>query len=771
MFGGMPAYQISVVYKSNLIQYVDKVLMLGLPDTAGYVFLYFIGFYFLLITLGVERWVAVFGALGFGFSSFFFVIIEAGHTSQAHAVGYMAPVMAGIIMTYRKKILAGAALTALALALELYANHVQITYYLFLMVVVFLVAEIIRTAKTKTWKSFIRASAALGAAALLAMLCNITNLWATYEYGKYSTRGPSELTMTDSKNRTTGLDKDYATEWSYGIDETLSLLIPDAKGGFSGVMGNYHKDELQKVDPQFRQQVASMDQYWGDQLFLLGPDYAGAIIVLLFFLGMVLINGGFRWWIVAAALLSMMLAWGRNFMTLTDFFLDHVPGYNKFRSVSMAMVVAEFCIPLLAALALDKVFKNPNVLDEMKKKVRWVAVGVIGFVLLVTLAPGITGLQKENEYEKISQAIKQNQPEVSDKQISDYLDQLMPHVEEARTAIFRADAMRTLFFMIVAALLIWCYFRFKFDKKYFAVGMIVLLLFDMWTVDKRYLNNDKFISKARYDVPFQMTQSDQIIKQLDPKSTARVLNLTVDVFQDASTSYFHHSIGGYHGAKMKRYKELIDYHLSPAVRFISQQISKHDSTLTTKLQVMPVLNMLNAKYFIVGDDGGVLLNPKALGNAWFVNEYKLVANADSEITALGNFNPAETAIVDKRFSDQLNGFTPHTDSTQTITLTSYEPNYLVYQSKATSEQLAVFSEIYYDKGWNAYVDGKLTPHFRCNYVLRAMRVPAGEHKIEFKFEPSVFNSGEKISLAASALLLLMVAGVVYSEWKNSKAVS
>lgn len=766
MFGGMPAYQISVLYKANLIQYVDKVLTIGLPSTSSYVFLYFIGFYFLLITLGVDRWVAVFGAFGFGFSSFFFVIIEAGHTSQAHAIGYMAPVMAGIIMCYRKKILVGALLTALALALELYTNHLQITYYLMLMIFIFLIAELYRTFKEKIWNNFFKASAALSVAVVVALLCNITNIWTTYEYGKYSTRGPSDLTITDSENRTTGLDKDYATEWSYGISESLSLLIPNAKGGFSGAVGTYNKSPLEKVEPQYRQMVAGADQYWGNQIFLLGPDYSGAIIILLFFAGLILVKGSLRWWLLAAALLSMMLAWGRNFMMLTDFFLDHVPGYNKFRSVSMAMVVAEFCIPLLAALALDNIFKNPNVIQEMKKKVRWVAGGVIGFVLLITLFPGITGLQKENEYDKTFAAIKQNQPDVTDKQISDYLDQLLPQMENVRHAIFQADALRTLLFMLVAAALIWLYFKYKFDKKYFAAGMIILLLLDMWTVDKRYLNDSKFISKARAEVPFNMTQSDQLIKQLEPTPAYRVLNISVDAFQDASTSYFHHSIGGYHGAKMKRYKELIDYHLSPAVQSLRQRISRRDSLLTTQLQVHPALNMLNAKYIIYSEEGGVLQNPKALGNAWFVSEYKIVANADSEITALGNFNPAATAIVDKKFSEQLNGFTPQSDSTQIIYLASYEPNDLVYQSKTSSEQLAIFSEIYYDKGWNAYVDGKLTPHFRCNYVLRAMRVPAGEHKIEFKFEPVAFASGEKISLAASVLILLAVAGIGFMEWKK-----
>ncbi|MBK5284323.1 MAG: YfhO family protein [Bacteroidia bacterium] len=769
MFGGMPSYQISADYKANLMRYVDTVVTLGLPDSAAYVLLYFLGFYFLLITLGVDKRVAVFGAFAFGFSSYFFLLIDVGHTSKAHAIGYMAPVLAGIIMCYRKNLLAGAAIAALALALEIYANHLQITYYLTLLISIFLLTEIYRTVKEKLWSNFIKASAALSVAVILAVLCNITNLWATYEYGKYSTRGPSDLTMINSANRTSGLDKDYATQWSYGVVESLTLIIPDAKGGPSGRIGNSHKDALEKIDPQMRQSVASADQYWGDQIFTAGPTYAGIIAVFLFVLGIILVRGTLRWWLVIGAVLSVMLAWGKNFMPLTEFFLDFVPGYDKFRAVSMTLVIAEFCIPLLGALALDNILKNPNVIDESKKKIRWAAGGFIGFVLLLTIFPEITGLTKENEYERTMSEIKRSQPDVTEKQISDYLDQLMPQVAIARHAIFQTDAMRSLLFLLLAAALIFVYYKYKFDKKYFILGMIALVLLDMWPVDRRYLDKSKFISKARAEAPFPMTRSDEIIRNIEKQPAYRVLNLSADVFNDASTSYYHHSIGGYHGAKLKRYKELIDYYLSADVEYLKQQITKNDAQLTQSLVRFPVLTMMNTKYIIYSPEGGIIQNPSAAGNCWFVNEFKLVANADSEITSLRDINPTMTAIVDQRFGNELKGLVPNKDTTQKITLTSYEPNDLVYQSKTTTEQLAVFSEIYYDKGWNVYVDGKLTPHFRADYVLRAMRVPAGEHKIEFKFEPAVYNIGEKISLAGSALLLLMVAGIGFREWKKKPA--
>ena len=764
MFGGMPAYQISVLYKANVAQYIDKILTLGLPGDSGYAFLLFAGFYFLLVTLGVDKRVAVFGALAFGFSSYFFIFIEAGHSTKVRAIAYMAPVVAGVIMCYRKNILIGAAVAAVALSLELYSNHLQITYYLMLLIMIYVLTEIYRTVKEKLWGNFIKASSALLLAVVLAVFSNLTNLWATYEYGKYSTRGPSDLTMTDASNRTSGLDKDYAVDWSYGIGESLTLMIPDAKGGASGAIGNRHSEVLSAVsNPDLRNVVAQQDEYWGDQMFTAGPAYAGAIACLLFFAGLIFVRGPIRWWLAGATLLSLMLAWGKHFMPLTEFFLDYVPGYNKFRAVSTTIIVTEFCIALMAALALDSIVKNPNIISESRKKVKWVIGGLMAFVIILTLAPSVTSLQKTDEFNKNLEEIKRGRPDIPEKQIVNFLDGMMPELEAVRTKIFREDALRTLLLMVVVIALTWAFWKFKFDKRIFIGGMILLVLIDMWPVDRRYLDKKDFVAASRVKTPFEMSQSDQMIKELEPNHAYRVLNVSADTYNDASTSYYHQSIGGYHGAKLKRYKELVDYYLAPATGYIRGRIDANDMQVRQYIENHPVLNMLNTKYIIYRREGGIMRNDRALGNAWFVQEFKLVANADSEITSLAKFNPGMTAIIDNKFSNQVQGLNLSPEGAGKITLESYEPNHLVYTSNAGTEQLAVFSEIYYDKGWNAYVDGNLTPHFRADFVLRAMRVPAGNHKIEFKFEPKVYDTGEKISFASSLVLVLACAGIAFVE--------
>ena len=455
-------------------------------------------------------------------------------------------------------------------------------------------------------------------------------------------------------------------------------------------------------------------------------------------------------------------------MPLTEFFLDHVPGYNKFRAVSTMIIVADFCIPLLAALALDNIVKNPNIISESKNKIKWVIGGFFVLVILITVIPSATGLRKTDEFEKTLSDFKRARPDIPEQQIVNYLDGMMPQLDTVRESIFRADAIRTLLLMLVAAGFIWAFWKFKFDKRFFIIGMILLVLLDMWTVARRYLDKKDFISAAKAERPFEITKSDEMIKNLEPKHTYRVLNVAANTFNDASTSYYHQSLGGYHGAKLKRYKELIDYYLAPATSRIQSMMQANDMGVRQYVENHPVLNMLNAKYIIYSPDGGIMRNDRALGNAWFVDEYQLVANADSEILSLQRINPKVTAVVDKKFSDDLKGFSITPDSSRKITLDSYEPNDLVYTSNATSEQLAVFSEIYYDKGWNAYVDGKLTPYVRADYVLRTMRVPAGNHKIEFKFEPKSYVSGEKISFASSLILILSCAGAAFLEIKKRK---
>lgn len=758
MFGGMPAFQISVLYKGNLIQYVDTIFTLGLPHPANVVFLCFIGFFLLLLVMKVDPLLSIAGALAYGFSSFFFIILDVGHNTQAHAIAYMAPVVAGVILTYRGKLLAGGLLTALFLALELYANHLQITYYLGLTLILFGLATIFDAVKNKTLPAFIKSSAVVGIATLLALSTNTANLWSTYEYGKYTTRGESDLTInpdgtSNASKKTTGLDKDYATAWSYGIGETFTLLIPGFYGNSStfelSKSSEVYKELSAKGYPNVNNIVKQMPVYWGDQGFTSGPVYVGAIVFFLFVLGFFLIQGPLKWWLLAATVLSIILSWGKNFMSFNELMLDYFPGYNKFRAVSMTLVIAEFTMPLLAFLTLAKIFgRNEQGAaissDEIIKKLKYSLYIVGGVLLFFILFCGslfdFTG--------------------PSDAQF-DKLDWLLNALKDDREWMLRKDAMRSLIFILLLSGIIWADLKNKIKRNFSIAAIIVLILADMWSVDKNYLNNDSFASKNKVDVPYSPSQADQqILADNDPNF--RVYNTTARLDQDSRTSYFHKSLGGYHGAKLKRYQELIDFHVGRGN--------------------IAVINMLNAKYVISDNDKGEVFaqrNPGALGNAWFVDEYKLVENADSEITAMRfspeqtGFNPATTAIVDKRFEEHLKGFSPSTDTTgvSDISLTSYKPNHLTYLSKANSEQLAVFSEIFYDNGWKVFVDGNPSSYFRANYILRAMRIPAGEHTIEFKFEPDSYFIGEKISLAGSAFLIgLVITGIILGFMKKETTV-
>ncbi len=742
MFSGMPAYQISTKYPANLIRFVDDIFLLGLPHPADLVFLYMIGFFILLVVLRVNPWLAIAGAIAFGFSSYFLIILEAGHNSKAHAIGYIAPVIAGIILTYRGKYILGGILSALFLALEIKAGHPQISYYLMLLLLIFGLAELIEAIRVKKYTHFFKASAIVIAAGIFAVLTNIASLWSTYEYGKYSIRGKTDLT-TDQENRTSGLDKDYATQWSYGIGESFSLMIPDIKGGGTGLIGN-NEYALKNVNERYKEAVANnANKYWGDQPFTSGPVYAGAIIVFLFIYGLLIVKGKMKWWLLAGTVLSIMLAWGKNFMPLTDFFLDYFPGYNKFRAVSMTLVIAEFTIPLLAIIALDKILSDP---DRFKKKISvanyqvnpfYLAFGITaGIALLFALFPSLF-FKFLSDQEVISIA----KQKVSNPQYADQITDFYANVELARRAILREDAFRSFMFMLLGGAVIVGFSKGKLKKNVTIAAVTLLILVDMWFVDKRYLNNDSFISKSKSETPFTKTKADEIILK-DKSPDYRVLNLTVDPFADASTSYFHKSIGGYHGAKLRRYQELYDHQIK----------GKYN---------MGVLDMLNTRYIIQADENKqptVHPNVNACGNAWFVKGIKYVKNADEELDALTGFDPEKTAVVDEKFSNIIKGFTPNYDSTAQIKLIEYEPNDLKYQSNTNSDQLAVFSEIYYDKGWNAYVDGNKTPYFRTDYVLRAMIVPAGKHLIEFKFHPKSYFIGEKISFASSLLLILVVLG-------------
>ena len=732
MFGGMPAYQISVIYKGNLLGYLDKILSLGLPHPASTVFLYFIGFFILLLVLKVNPWLSIAGAVAFAFSSYFFIILDVGHNSKAHAIAYVAPVVAGIILTLRRKYLWGGILTAIFLSLEIKANHPQITYYLVIIVLILGLFELIYAIREKRFASFAGAVGILVIAASFAVLTNIATLWATWEYGKHTIRGKSELTH-DLENKTSGLDKDYATQWSYGVGETMTLLIPNFYGGASAskISDNSAIVKALKKNNVPQNRINKFTKYplpllyWGDQPSVAGPVYVGAIVFFLFILGLIIVKGPLKWWLLTVTVLSILLSWGHNFMAFTDFFMEYIPGYNKFRGVSMSLVIAEFAMPLLALLALKILFDQQVEQKKLFRSLK-IATGIAGgLTLLFILLPGLFLSFSGPNDATIQQQFQ-------------FPDWMMQAIRDERARLVRMDSLRSFAFILMTAATLWALLFSKLKTSYVYIMLGLLILFDMFMISKRYLNNDSFTEKTKVENPFTPTAADQQILQ-DKDPDFRVLNLSVNTFNDASTSYFHKSIGGYHGAKLRRYQELIE-----------NQISKSN---------MSVLNMLNTKYFIIaGEDRTPVAqrNFDALGHAWFVEDVKLVDNADQEMEAITHFHPADTVIMDKRFENELNTYTTGRDSLAFIRLISYAPNDLNYEYKTEKNGLAVFSEIYYPKGWNAYVDGEPTPHFRANYVLRAMVLPAGSHQVEFKFEPKVYLVGEKISLISSITLLVLI---------------
>ena len=745
MFGGMPAYQISVLYPNNWSKKILTAFKLGIPRPANYLFVMMAGMYFMFLMMGVGWRYALVGAIGFAMASYSVIIIEAGHNSKAHAMAYMAPVIGSILLTYRGRYLLGSALLALFLSLEIATNHLQITYYLLLIVLVLGATKLVYAIKNGELPNFAKATGLMVVAALIAIGPNISALWTTADYGEETMRGKSELT---GKQKSTGLDKDYAMRWSYGVGETFTLLIPNFMGGSS--MNSFLQDEdsetyqafvghrpaTQQEANELRQLQQQTSSYWGAQPFTSGPVYLGAIICFLAMLGFLVIEAKNRWWLLIAFVLSIMLSWGNNFAVFSDLFFYYVPGYNKFRAVSMTLVIAQLILPIVAVLGLKKFIESTDK-EAMKKKLM-IAVGIVGgFCLLFWLAPGmlLTFLSDSDA------AL-----------IGTKYDWLLDALQEDRSSQVSADAMRSLVLILLAAGILFAAMMNKLKANVAVLIIAGLTLVDLVKVDKRYLDNDDFVSARKNKNAIMPTAADQqILADTDPNF--RVINLAANTFNDSKTSYFHKSIGGYHGAKLKRYQELID-----------SCISKTN---------LAVLNMLNTKYFITPDKEGipsVRKNPLTLGNAWFVEEVKLVENADEELASLSDdgFNPEKLAVIDKRFAEQLSGFQPTSDSTATIYFLEYKPNYLKYETEASKEQLAVFSEIYFANGWNAYIDGELQPHWRANYVLRSMRIPAGNHEVEFKFEPEVYATGEKMSLAGSILLVLFVIGGIAGDMRTRK---
>ncbi|HNW57941.1 MAG TPA: YfhO family protein [Bacteroidales bacterium] len=744
MFSGMPAYLISIRYSGNVMQYAHKLLtILRLPIAS--IFLSMLGFYIRLLIFKVDWRLAIAGALAYGFSTYFFFILAAGHNTKAIAIAYMAPMIGGIYCTYRRNAIRGALITTFFLTLEIIANHPQITYYAFMCILVFIIGEFVFSYRRHELPLFLKNSAILIVPVLLSVGMNFNSLYTTYEYSKYSTRSRSDL-VAENKVQTSGLDKDYITQWSYGVDETLTLLIPDFRGGACQPFDKDSETVKALRKNNSGQYVNSFMRYWGSQPWVDGPVYVGAIIFFLFILGLIIVKGPEKWWLLAATVLSIMLAWGKNFMPLTNIFLNYFPGYNKFRAVTMILVIAEFCIPLLGVLALRDIFNGAVSKKDTLKGLK-IAFGITGgLTLLFVLLPGLAG--------SFTSPAEQQMPGwLTSALISD------------RKELLRSDSFRSFILILLGALLILAFYHEKVKKEHVITIFAILFLIDMWSVDKRYLNADKFVNKEAKVKMSSPTIADNII--LKDVSDYRVLNLTVSPFNDASTSLYHKSIGGYHGAKLKRYQELIDSSLIGDIAMIQKAgtYAKSIEDFQSVFNSTPALNMLNTKYVIINPQAPPVINPDALGNAWFVETPVMVNNANEELATLNKIDPSLQAVIDRRFKDQIKNSEYPLVEGDKIELKSYKANELVYNSSANNEKLAVFSEIYYPAGWKCYVDGKESNYFRANYTLRAMIVPAGNHEIKFSFKPSSYTVGNNISMASSVIFILLLAGWLFAERK------
>jgi len=752
MFGGMPAYQIKGGQSYSIYGYIMNAMHMKLPgNTAGILIAILLSFYILFASLGVNKWLSVAGSLAASFSTYNLIIIAVGHITKAYAIGFMGPVIAGVILTYRKKYIAGGILTTIGLGLEIYANHIQITYYLMLLIVVLGIAEFIFAVLDKELKSFFKATAVLVVAVLLGVLPNITNLLLTNEYGQETMRGARELASDVDKNKS-GLDKDYALRWSYGKAETFTLLIPNFVGGESKAIGD--NPALKNVDPQVKDVIAQQSQYWGDQPFTSGPVYAGAIICFLFVLGLFIVDKKLKWWLLAATILGIVLSWGRNFEFVTDFFFNYVPMYNKFRTVSMALVISSVTMPLLGILAVQKIIDSPKIIIEKRKE----------FFISLALTAGVALLfyiimPMNDNFFLSGEEINNFNEMLSNPKYKEMVAVIQPALVTVRASIFKADAMRSIIFILLGAGVIYAYVSMKFKTEYMVCVLALLILIDLWAIDKRHLNNDQFVPKRIAANQFVAAKADEfILKDTDPYY--RVFNLR-NPFNEVNTSYFHKSIGGYHGAKLRRYQDVIDTCLSRSLEAITGTLKANPNmeAVTAILKTQNALNMLNAKYIIYNPDALPIVNFNALGNAWFVNNYKIVNNPNEELGAINTFNPLTTAVIDKKFDSYIEKLPkPENDSLarNLIKLIEYKPDGLTYQTNTQKEKLAVFSEIYYNKGWQAYIDEKPVEHIRVNYILRAMLIPAGKHKIEFKFEPATYFLGQKISLISSILVVILL---------------
>ena len=765
LFGGMPTYQMSPSYDSTEpLTFVQKVYHLFLPNYVWLTFIMMLGFYILLRAFGIPAWLAGLGGIIWGFSSYFFILIAAGHIWKFITLAYIPPTIAGIVLAYRKKYLLGGIITALFMAMQILSNHVQMTYY-FLFVILFMVGAFFEDAwRKKELPQFFKATGVLIVAGLIGVSINLSNLYHTYEYSKETMRGKSELKYEGAaaKQTSSGLNRDYITQWSYGIGETFSLLVPNVKGGASVPLSRSEK-AMEKANPMYSSLYSQLTQYFGDQPMTSGPVYVGAFVLMLFILGCFIVKGPMKWALLGATIFSILLSWGKNFMGLTDFFIDYIPMYNKFRAVSSILVIAEFTIPLLAILTLKEILTKPELLKE-KLKYIYISFGLTGgLALLFAIAPRLffPTYIPGNEMAALQNALP-----------ADQLSPIIANLEEMRVHLFTSDAWRSFFIVTLGTLLLLAYNAKKQKATWTVAAIALLCLGDMWSVNKRYLYDEQFIPKSEQTATFRKTQTDELILQ-DPSLDYRVLNFAGNTFEENNTSYWHKSVGGYHAAKLRRYQEMIDHHIAKEMQAAYQEVAtaggQMDSVNAAKF---PVLNMLNTKYFIfpAGQQGQTvpIENPYTFGNAWFIDKIQYVNNANEEIDAIGQVDLQQTAIVDSKFKEALKGVNEgYKDSLSTIRLTNYEPNQLVYETSSPQDGIVVFSEIYYP-GWTATIDGKPADIARADYILRAMNVPAGKHTIEMRFDPQSLHITEGIAYGAMALLLV---GVIILIWIYRKKYS
>ncbi len=895
-FGGMPTTQISIQYPTNMMQYVSKAFQLWLPAPLNYFFILMIGFYIMTQFLSVKPWLGILGSIAYALSCYFVIIIMVGHNTKVLALGYLPAMIGAVIYTYRsRKILLGSALTALFVALELTSNHVQITFYGMFVILAFAITEFINYYKKKEIKEYFIRSGYVSVAFIIGAMCAIGNLWGTMEYGKYTTRGGSEITIQPpgqevEGDKTDGLDRSYITGWSYGVDETWNLLIPNAKGGASAAMlgnedvmkgDNFTQEEKMFMQLAYQRDRFIFSDYWGDQSTTAGPTYIGAVLIFLCILAFVFIDDNIKWALLGATLLTMMLAWGKNLPGLTNFFIDNFPMYSKFRTVSMMLVIAELTIPLLAILALKKISEEKLEFPKQKIKQFLIASGsLLVIVLFLALTKGgtiVRSPEREAEYfanydavsddfiQRVDQAAAQagsvealGEETAALYQYSKMMKSVAPQVEtkltDYRKGIFASDAWRSFFFILLAAGLVYAFLIKKINPTILISGIAILVVVDLWMVDKRWVNNaiakDESGKEAKdkegnpiyemwakadaNDKPhmanvadfkilmaevnanpsigktinekikayedekkssgassFQLTaqESDFIAYGvLNLNSNYRVINTTAALDQDGRSSYFHKSLGGYHGAKLVRIQDVIDFHLGREHQQVRGVLNGGSlPAIDSALKKFPIINMMNTKYIIFDTQGDGefldlknptpemmksapigLVNPHACGNAWFVSEIKWVKDADEEITAIGKFDPSKTAIIDEREKEKLDGLVPSADPTAKVKMDKYKANHLTYTAECSKKNLMVFSEIYYPVGWKVLVDGNETEIIRVNYLLRAIVLEPGKHKIEMIYEPSSYFTSKPISLVASLSVIGIVFFAFFREWKSKK---